>query len=67
VRRSMSMHSRATDRGNASKCQEKWPDQTLGHRSGAPLCGWPPAARVWLPGKLENRYYSRQFGRHLGN
>jgi len=23
--------------------------------------------RVWLPGKLENRYYSRQFGSHLGN
>ena len=22
---------------------------------------------VWLPKKLENRYYSRQFGSHLGN
>ena len=27
----------------------------------------PPAARVWLPRTLENRYYSRQFGSHLGN
>jgi hypothetical protein len=36
VRRSMSMHSRATDRGNASKCQGKWPDQTLDQAFGLP-------------------------------
>ena len=35
---------------------------------GPPRCaGSRPAPRVWLPGKLENRYHSRQFGRHLGN
>ena len=29
VRRSMVMHSAATDRRSASKCQGKWPDQAL--------------------------------------
>jgi hypothetical protein len=30
------MHSRATDRRNASKCQGKWPDQTLDQAFGLP-------------------------------
>src|SRR5262249_11816837 len=30
------MHSRATDRRSASKCQGKWPDQTLGQAFGLP-------------------------------
>src|SRR5262249_17366665 len=33
------MHSRATDRRSASKCQGKWPDQTSTKRSGYPRCG----------------------------
>src|SRR5215471_21306488 len=36
VRRSDVMHSRATDRRSASKCQGKWPDQTLGQAFGLP-------------------------------
>ena len=36
VRRPMVMRSRATDRRSASKCQRKWPDQPLDHRSGCP-------------------------------
>src|SRR5262245_57245293 len=30
------MHSRATDRRSASKCQGKWPDQTLHQAFGLP-------------------------------
>jgi hypothetical protein len=30
------MHSRATDRRSASKCQGKWPDQTLDQAFGSP-------------------------------
>src|SRR5215469_12218713 len=30
------MHSRATDRRSASKCQGKWPDQTLDQAFGLP-------------------------------
>src|SRR5215472_13350764 len=30
------MHSRATDRKSASKCQGKWPDQTLDQAFGLP-------------------------------
>src|SRR5262249_40327254 len=30
------MHSRVTDRRNASKCQGKWPDQTLDQAFGLP-------------------------------
>src|SRR5215471_17642366 len=30
------MHSRATDRRSASKCQRKWPDQTLEQAFGLP-------------------------------
>src|SRR5215468_10395814 len=30
------MHSRATDGGSASKCQGKWPDQTLDQAFGLP-------------------------------
>src|SRR5262249_19454596 len=30
------MHSRATDRRSASKCQEKWPDQALDQAFGLP-------------------------------
>src|SRR5262245_28878617 len=30
------MHSRATDRKSASKCQGKWPDQTLDQAFGSP-------------------------------
>ena len=30
------MHSRATDRRSASKCQGKWPDQTLDQAFGPP-------------------------------
>ena len=30
------MHSRAADRRSASKCQEKWPDQTLDQAFGLP-------------------------------
>src|SRR5215813_364847 len=36
ARRSMVMHSRATDRRSASKCQGKWPDQTLDQAFGLP-------------------------------
>ena len=36
VRRSDVMHSRATDRRSASKCQGKWPDQTLDQAFGLP-------------------------------
>ena len=36
VRRAMVMRSRATDGRSASKCQGKWPDQPLDHRSGCP-------------------------------
>ena len=36
VRRSMVMRSKATDGRSASKCQRKWPDQPLDHRSGCP-------------------------------
>src|SRR5215467_570200 len=36
VRRSDVMHSRATDRRSASKCQGKWPDQTLEQAFGLP-------------------------------
>src|SRR6476660_9229489 len=32
------MHSRATDRRSASKCQGKWPDQPLDQRSGCASC-----------------------------
>src|SRR6516162_8306140 len=35
-RRSDVMHSRATDRRSASKCQGKWPDQTLDQAFGLP-------------------------------
>ena|SRR6516162_5183395 len=35
-RRSDVMHSRATDRRSASKCQRKWPDQTLDQAFGLP-------------------------------
>ena len=34
VRRSLVMRSRAPDGRSVSKCQGKWPDQTLGSRSG---------------------------------
>jgi hypothetical protein len=36
-------------------------------RTGDDLRAPEATAHVWLPGKLENRYYSRQFGSHLGN
>src|SRR5262249_41248604 len=36
MRRSMVMRSRATDRRSASKCQGKWPDQTLDQALGLP-------------------------------
>jgi hypothetical protein len=36
VRRSMVVHSRATDGRSASNCQEILPDQSLDHRSGPP-------------------------------
>src|SRR5262249_39069021 len=36
MRRSMDMRSRATDRRSASKCQGKWPDQTLDQALGLP-------------------------------
>ena len=32
------MHSRATDRRSASKCQGKWPGQTLDQAFGLPRC-----------------------------
>jgi len=38
VRGAMVMGSRATDGSRASKCQQKWPDQTLDHRAGYPRC-----------------------------
>jgi putative ABC transport system substrate-binding protein len=58
-----------------------WPVAARAQQPGTPVVGFlgsdspdqyvarlqAPAARVWLPGKLENRYYSRQFGSHLGN
>src|SRR5215510_9721923 len=37
------MHSRATDRRSASKCQGKWPDQAVKHRSD----GSHPPSRTW--------------------
>ena len=36
MRRSMVTRSRATDRRSASKCQGKWPDQTLDQAFGLP-------------------------------
>jgi hypothetical protein len=36
MRRSTVMRSRATDGMSASKCQGKWPDQTLDQASGLP-------------------------------
>src|SRR5262245_65948849 len=36
VRRSTVMRSRETDRRSASKCQGKWPDQTLDQALGLP-------------------------------
>ena len=37
MRRSMVVHSIATDGRSASKCQGKWSDQPSGHRSGGPM------------------------------
>src|SRR5262249_2618711 len=37
------MHSRATDRRSASKCQGKWPDQAVNH----PSDGSHPPSRTW--------------------
>src|SRR5215831_13572620 len=42
------MHSRATDRRSASKCQGKWPDQTLDQAFGLPRCWQRSAPRVCL-------------------
>ena len=66
VRRSIVMRSRATDGRSASKCQGKWPDQPLDHRSGCPMRWWPSSPRGCLAGRPEIRKYSRQIGSHLG-
>src|SRR5262249_23034380 len=50
------MHSRATDRRSASKCQGKWPDQTLDQAFGLPEVLVAVASRVCLargPGKRD--------------
>src|SRR5262249_5961687 len=61
------MHSRATDRRGASKCQGKWPDQTLDQAFGLPEVLVAVTPRVCLargPGKRE---HSCRFGIHLEN
>ena len=50
------MHSRATDRRSASKCQGKWPDQPLDQRSGCPRV--PVAVRT-------SRLSSREEGKAI--
>ena len=59
--------SRATDGRSASKCQGKWPDQTLDHR---PDCQWwrqSSEPRTPLGKTPDIRKNLRQFGSHPGN
>ena len=67
VRSPMVMCSRATDGRSASKCQGKWPDQTLDHR---PDCQWwrqSSEPRTPLGKTPDIRKNLRQFGSHPGN
>src|SRR5262249_14208645 len=48
VRCPMVMRSRATDRRRASKCQGKWPAQTLDEGSARSRCRQPSAPRAVL-------------------
>jgi hypothetical protein len=67
VRRSMVMHSRVADGRSASQMPGK-----IARSAPRPQFG-PPVVRVAARSsrlasrELENRYYSRQFGSHLGN
>src|SRR5215471_11640021 len=62
------MHSRATDRRSASKCQGKWPDQTLDQAFGLPemLVAGQHLASVLQEGR-ENANIDAGFGIHLEN
>src|SRR5262245_11062813 len=61
------MHSRATDRRSASKCQGKWPDQTLERRSDGLECWKPSTPRICVTSSSGNGYNPRLFGAHPGN
>src|SRR5437016_6476665 len=52
------MHSRATDRRSASKCQGKWPDQTLDHRAARAAGSHPHLASVLLQGRKSANIYA---------
>src|SRR5262249_31312905 len=56
VRRSMVVHSRATDRRSASKCQGKWPDQTLERRSDGLECWKASTLRICVTSSSANGY-----------
>src|SRR5262249_36476777 len=61
------MHSRATDRRSASKCQEKWPDQTLDQALGLPeVLVAVSSLRLSCKRAGKTRTLSR-FGIHLEN
>jgi len=61
------MHSRATDRRSAFKCQGKWPDQTLDQvRITAVLVAVQHLASVLQEGR-ENANIDAGFGIHLEN
>jgi hypothetical protein len=61
------MRSRATDGMSASKCQGKWPDQAVKHRSDGRQCREPSTLSQWASSHSENAYHPRQFKVHLGN
>src|SRR5262249_526499 len=61
------MHSRATDRRSASKCQEKWPDQTRDQDVGlAEVLVAVSSLRLSCKRAGKTRTLSR-FGIHLEN
>src|SRR5215475_4320723 len=61
------MHSRATDRRSASKCQGKWPDQTLDEALGLPeVLVAVSSLRLSCKRAGKTRTLSR-FGIHLEN
>jgi hypothetical protein len=67
VRRSMVTHSRVADGRSASQMPGKIARSTPRPPFGPPVVRVAARSPRLVPGKLENRYYSRQFGSHLEN
>src|SRR5262249_14502834 len=67
VRRSMVMHSRVADGRSASQMPGKIARSTPRPPFGPPVVRAAARSSRLASSELENRYYSRHFGSHLGN